>query len=727
MVNRTPAKTLGIILLLFIQTALASEELSTREIFYNGQEEESHTLTSKLTEVRYRTETRDTTCYRQVPYQDTECEMVPEYDTVCQTIPGREDCRTEYDRQCRTETNYRRECDRTPDRQQCSNETRYRKECERGPSRRECRNVRRTRRECHMDNSNRQCRTEPAREQCRTNRNGERRCRTIPAREICENKPERVCRDVPYTEQECETVPGEVHCRKVPYQERVCHTIPGEQVCRQVPYNDEVCEDVPRQACEWIPSRQDCRTVQIGENQVCRDVTRYRQESYACQEEIQVPYTVTLKNFLLNSNLKFLKPEGYNPEFTLVNKLTENGESKFLLKDAGEFKPMAFLETIEERSENGKDIEIDGTYKFSILDGENFKRNLSKIDQVELSKEFLSFKLGMHAEVKGHKVFLKLKKDEKVLISRELKKSEYNTSVEGKVINFQVSMEKLALKLKNMQKYKYELVVRPIFKRTLAFPAAKVFSGKKEGTVYTYDSDDLTRLKDHLNQLSHLELSGEKLNFRFPNHDFISGARFSIEIGEVFNRSLTKDEFTWEIGSREVLVQVDLEKLGLELSALRNYSVTTKVHYVFSEEAPLPNDFSHTATINKELKPKLSIKAKRKLQEAASFLEEVHLKKYSLSFKLKKSEYLNDFKFHLHISKRSKVKVDKHFTKADVDVKENGEFLEVFVNFKKFGGKVTKIGKHQVVLKLEQKLHADLKPIDGIDLKKSISINLGAK
>ena len=689
MVNRTPAAMLALVLCLLIQLVSASENLSIKEILFNGQEQESHTLLSELTETRYRTEMQDTTCYRQVPYQDQECEMVPEYDTQCETIPGYNDCSTEYDRQCR-------------------NVTGHRTECEGGPPKRQCRNVRRTRQECRMDNSNRQCRTEPAREQCRTNRNGERRCRTILARQICEHKPERVCRDVSYTD-------------------RVCHTIPGEETCRDVPYSNQVCEDVPRQACEWIPSREDCRTVQVGENQVCRDVTRYRQEAYACQEEVQIPYTVTLKKFNINSEITFSKPEGYNPQFTLLNKLTDNGQSKFLLKDAGEYKPMAFVEIDEKRSEENDIVTIEGKYDFKILDGGKLKAGLSKIAGVELTKEELSFELKHHPEVKGNEIYLELGKEGSQLIARTLNRDEVSQTRDGKKIFMKIGLAKLGIKVSNLQKYNYKLVVRPKFKSTLAFPAIKNFSGKKEGTLFAYDASDLQRLREYLDQLSHLSMDGDKIMFKFPNHDLITDARIGLRLGTLINRKVTKDEFSWDISSEDVTVSIPLSSLDLKVSALEKYPVKVSVQYVFSEDAPLPSDFSHSAELEKEVKPELGKQDKRKLQSDAQFLDSIELKKYSLAFKLKKNAYLNDFHIQLKVSKREKVKIDRSFSKDDVKTEVDGDFIHVSINFKKFGGKVTRLGKHLLSLKVEYKLHEGLKPVRGLDLKKSVQQTLKAK
>lgn len=727
MVKQAPTYALVLILCLLGQIVSATEVQSLKEIVFNGQEQEAHKLNNELTEVRYKVETRDSTCYRQVPYQDTECEMVPEYDTVCETIPGREDCHTEYDNECRTETDYRRECTRSPDREQCRNERRTRKECERGSSRRQCRTVRRTRRECRTDNSRRNCRTEPAREQCRTNSSGQRRCRTIPARQICENKPEQVCRDVPYTEQECETVPGEVTCRQVPYTERVCHTVPGEESCRNVPYSNQVCEDVPRQACEWIPSRQDCRTVQVGENQVCRDVTRYRQESYACQEEVKVPYTVTLKQYNLDAKLMFSVEEGYEPSFKLTHKLNTKGKSKFLMSESGDTKPVGFISSKEKRSEDGKLISIEGRYKFKILNGGELKKMISKVVEQELTKDTLSFALAAHDEIKTHTIHLTLLDNGQEIFSRKLEDKEIVFARSEDKVSSKINLDNIGVKLKSLHKYGYKLFIKPIFKSTLSFPAADVFKFKDEGVLYTFDKDDLERLKDELSKLDDLKVDTDKLSFTFPNHDFISDAKISIKVGDVFDRELSKDELSWEVGTEKVLVQVPFGDIGVDLSPIKKSDITITVKYVFDENAPLPKDYKHSASLNRSLVAKLGKVLVRKLKEDIQVLENVELFKYSLKFKLKKNELLTGFNFKLKVSKKDNVKIDRMISKEDVSITEAGDFIQVKVSFKKFGAKISKWGKHFVSIELEHTLNTEIQDRTNLDLTKSFGRELEAK
>lgn len=198
---------------LILLAALVSLNVSaadSKTITFNGQNGDSFELETINTVTRYREEDRDTTCTRKVPYETEECGYETRYRQECRWEPGRNECRTEYERRCRTVTRYRRECTR-------------------GPDRRVCRNT-------------------PPRQICR---NGN--CRTEPGRRICDTKPgEQTCRQVPYQDRECTREPR-----------RVCDWVPGRNVCDQVPYQEWVCRMVTRYRDETYPCR---RTVRIPYN-----------------------------------------------------------------------------------------------------------------------------------------------------------------------------------------------------------------------------------------------------------------------------------------------------------------------------------------------------------------------------------------------------------------------------------------------------------------------------
>lgn len=190
-------------LVALLALTIQAQATSSETVIFNGQNGDSLVLDTINTVVRYKEEERDTTCTRQIPYEEEQCGYETRYRQECRWEPGRNVCRTEYETRCRTVT-------------------RYRQECTRGPDRRVCRN------------------TQP-RQICR---NGV--CRTEPGRRICDTKPgERTCRQVPYQDRECTREPR-----------RVCDYVPGRNVCDDVPYQEWVCRMVTRYRSEDYPCRR---------------------------------------------------------------------------------------------------------------------------------------------------------------------------------------------------------------------------------------------------------------------------------------------------------------------------------------------------------------------------------------------------------------------------------------------------------------------------------------
>lgn len=155
-------------MVLTMNSAFAATE-SSKTFSFENQREESFDLENFLKETRYKTETIDTTCYRQEPYIENVCRDVVRYRQECQTIPGHQECRTVYDQVCRTENRYEQEC-----------------HTERGPQ--SCRVVTRYRQECSTTGGGQQCRQVPGEVICRVIR-GENKCEKIPPRQECTNSP----------------------------------------------------------------------------------------------------------------------------------------------------------------------------------------------------------------------------------------------------------------------------------------------------------------------------------------------------------------------------------------------------------------------------------------------------------------------------------------------------------------------------------------------------------
>jgi len=184
-------------------------------------------------------------------------------------------------------------------------------------------------------------------QECETVTRYRRDCRT-EMEPVCQNvtryrrqcePSQRVCepgrRECTPGRRICENIPGGVDCR-IENGRRICERRPDRQECREVPgqchetpgYCREIpgrCMDVPytERECRDVP-RQVCRDVPYYE-QVCRTVTRYRTESYSCMKTRQVPYQHTVRRDTAELEFNFKDIAGQSRmEFEAF--LTDGGE-----------------------------------------------------------------------------------------------------------------------------------------------------------------------------------------------------------------------------------------------------------------------------------------------------------------------------------------------------------------------------------------------------------------
>jgi hypothetical protein len=670
MVNMTLVKSL--MLFIFLTTnVLANTNSSEKTIEFTGQSIEELILENKLIETRYRTETQDSTCQREVPYQDQDCHMEPRYDEQCTTIPGRNDCRTEYDTRCH-------------------NETEYRQECHRGPSRQVCRNVRRTRQECTTGRATRECHREPAREQCRTNRQtGQRVCRNIPGREVCNSKP------------------GRRTCRSVPYNDRVCETERGQRVCRQVPHTNRVCRDVPRQACDWIPSRQQCDTVQVGEDQVCVDVTRYRTEDYACTIDVQIPYEVTAKEFQANCTVKF-NASKYKDTFSFKTLLDENGELIFKATDLAKT-PVVFVKKKLTSTTSGIQETINAKIKMNIVDTESLMAKLYPVSEIELRKEKLTFSLPKQELTKSFKMFLRLKTEGNTVISRTLKNSELEVSSTDSNVLVTILMKDLGLEIKDFAAYSYAIKLSPIFKKELAFPLNGKLEYKTDGEIYPeLSSDDLESFENELNQISLIELKTDMLAFNLPTHNLVEGFQVKLKLGSQIDKVLSREDFSIETTTTGVRVTIKTKDIDVDLSASKSYSVALGVEYFFPQESSLPEGYKFTATRSVELKPALSSTQLDEIKKDAESFKEFKFLKNSVAFTVNSNKYLTDMKVKVLIKYKSKLKLEKEFSMSELQVSNVDGESRVVIDIAKHGVKIARKSKYKVSLEVIRTVDSEL-------------------
>ncbi len=352
---------------------------SNDSLQYRGQEEDQFTLNLTKSVTLYRTEYRDSTCTRQVPYTSEECSNETRYRQQCRWQAGQNICRTEYDRQCRTVTRHRRECSRQPGRRVCRN-------------------------------------SEPQ----RICRNG--RCFTEPSRRICENKP-------------------------------------GREVCRQVPYQDRQCDSVPRRVCDREPGRNVCSQVPYQEY-VCRNVTQYRSETYACQQPVQIPYTVD-KEVVSDVVVRY-QDKTDQASAKLNFQLLDNGQVTVKAIDTSDLPTFIRVQKSEQVNNQDGDISSQVEFQIKFIDQKKTISPVTKgISSVGLSPNSLWFSLGKvhqpkRLEIKATIVRDGLFSSAKVLFNKILNAEDLNISHHDGSSRIKIDLSKYGVELK---KRKHEITI----------------------------------------------------------------------------------------------------------------------------------------------------------------------------------------------------------------------------------------------------------------------------
>ena len=431
--------TLGVFLTLFC--LLGSGEMfasgRTKTIVFKGQASELVELEMEKKETRYREEQYEDTCTRQVPHTEYRCENVTRYRQECSTFPGENRCRTVNDPICSTE--YRQEC-RTEYEQECENRTE-----------RVCNT--RNERVCESQTTyERQCRTVPGEQICR-DVNGRRECRQAPSREVCENVPRtrQVCRDVPRQECRNET-------------RRECRNVPRQR-CENRPQT--VCRDNYRQVCEWIPPRQDCRSVPYQE-QVCGNHTTYRTETYACTQTRQVPYEVTVGKATADIDFDFAKIIETLPEFSIESVLKLNGVD-ITVPNATQNGVLVRMKKDIQVEQAGDDTLIKGTVEVSAERLENYRSAISRgIEITEANKNVLELQVGKVNYPARTSLSLKIARGSDILINKTLTQGQFtfNPNNLGTIIS--IDLEKLGVKVKRLKKHEVVIGLEVVLPDDLA-------------------------------------------------------------------------------------------------------------------------------------------------------------------------------------------------------------------------------------------------------------------
>ena len=320
-------------LLYFLATTALYAAEHQESFIYQGELEKSLELTRDKINVYYTEEEVDTTCTRQIPYEEDVCRDVTRYREQCHWEPGRDICRnhTEYERVCRS-----------------------------NPSRRVCRSV-----------PERVCRTV----------NGRSRCRTVN-RQVCRNVGGGTsCRQVPRTVRRCTHNPGRNICENIPYYENICNmetlyrteeygckervSDPHEEVVGQYKadvnfyFQNEYAEDVPFNVFLDSEGKVSYNTKSDNQESTVFVKLIHKEVEEIAQDHKQVTYTVALysKDQILSpvsmeitkasfskTKIKFQMGQIFEHKFTTIHVKIERKGKIFLDKKLTK-KHLVFSET----------------------------------------------------------------------------------------------------------------------------------------------------------------------------------------------------------------------------------------------------------------------------------------------------------------------------------------------------------------------------------------------
>ena len=298
-----------------------------------------------------------------------------------------------------------------------------------------------------------------------------RECRYEPGRNVCETRYERVCRNETRYRRECSARPGSQRCHmtrpqricrngrcRVEPPRRICQDGPPRQVCNNVPYTERVCNQEPRQSCHTTPGENICSNVPYQEY-VCNDVTRYRNETYACNETIQEPYEFE-KPVVANIDVKYSGATN-TADSAFVFSLFEDGEVKVSASDySSQEKLISFSKDLSLVEKPNKSV-VSGEINFKFFNKERVLSPVSReIRNVTLNQQLTAFSIGKVFHPKKLRVRLKIENNgprrEIVFLDKELSEDEFVIVEKPNQSRIRVDLDALGVELRG-RKFKVKV------------------------------------------------------------------------------------------------------------------------------------------------------------------------------------------------------------------------------------------------------------------------------
>tara|TARA_Y100000768_G_C23981441_1_gene686036 strand:+ start:72 stop:935 length:864 start_codon:yes stop_codon:yes gene_type:complete len=256
-------------------------------------------------------------------------------------------------------------------------------------------------------------------------------------------RPQRICRNG--------------RCRVEPPR-RICQDGPPRQVCNNVPYTERVCNQEPRQSCHTTPGENICSNVPYQEY-VCNDVTRYRNETYACNETIQEPYEFE-KPVVANIDVKYSGATN-TADSAFVFSLFEDGEVKVSASDySSQDKLISYSKDLSLVEKPNKSV-VSGEINFKFFNKERVLSPVSReIRNVTLNQQLTAFSIGKVFHPKKLRVRLKIENNgprrEIVFLDKELSEDEFVIVEKPNQSRIRVDLDALGVELRG-RKFKVKV------------------------------------------------------------------------------------------------------------------------------------------------------------------------------------------------------------------------------------------------------------------------------
>ena len=218
------------------------------------------------------------------------------------------------------------------------------------------------------------------------------------------------------------------------------------------PYTEQECTNTPRQRCNRIPGRNVCRDVPYSEY-ICRNVTRYRSETYACVRTIQVPYQFDKK---LSADIDVnYKGQTANAESQLSFELTKSGDIQVYAQDHSQNEKLISVKKLLDIDNQDDESYTKGKINIRFFNKKALLRPVTtQVSAVDLQEKAIHFQTGLIKFPAKTKLNVKIVRDgffssAKTLFDKELTLDDVLSHQDGNKTQISIDLGKYGVELES--------------------------------------------------------------------------------------------------------------------------------------------------------------------------------------------------------------------------------------------------------------------------------------